>query len=315
MQALLELDCIPAGMELFPAASDDQWTIIKKVIDDCDYYLVISAGRYGSIGPNGKSYTQMEYEYAVSLGKPVIGFLHTDPTSISVAKTEATVEGKAALEAFRALVRHKAVRTFINASDLGSVVSRSIVKLMKTHPAIGWIRADSAVSVVSASEVLRLRRQIDELTEQLRKASQQPPIGAGELAQGDDTFTINFDITYNCQRGKDYTWSRTAELTWNEIAKVILPVATSEAKEQLFREVLEKKAFNQVHTSLKKSEKQITDLVLTIQEEDFRTILIQLEALGLLEKVQNRGYAPTWKPTSYGESQLIQLYAIPRDAE
>ena len=26
MQALLELDCIPAGMELFPAANEDQWT-------------------------------------------------------------------------------------------------------------------------------------------------------------------------------------------------------------------------------------------------------------------------------------------------
>jgi hypothetical protein len=30
IQALLELDCIPVGMELFPAAADDQWTLIKK---------------------------------------------------------------------------------------------------------------------------------------------------------------------------------------------------------------------------------------------------------------------------------------------
>jgi hypothetical protein len=25
IQALLELDCIPSGMELFPAANEDQW--------------------------------------------------------------------------------------------------------------------------------------------------------------------------------------------------------------------------------------------------------------------------------------------------
>jgi hypothetical protein len=31
MQALLELDCIPAGMELFPASTDDQWTLIQRV--------------------------------------------------------------------------------------------------------------------------------------------------------------------------------------------------------------------------------------------------------------------------------------------
>lgn len=35
MQALLELDCIPAGMELFPASTDTQWTLIERVIDNC----------------------------------------------------------------------------------------------------------------------------------------------------------------------------------------------------------------------------------------------------------------------------------------
>jgi len=40
IQALLELDCIPVGMEMFPAADDDQWTLIKRLIDDCDYYIL-----------------------------------------------------------------------------------------------------------------------------------------------------------------------------------------------------------------------------------------------------------------------------------
>lgn len=70
MQALLELDCIPSGMELFPAANDDQWTLTKKVIDDSDYYIVIIAGRYGSVGPEGYSYTEMEYRYALETKKP-----------------------------------------------------------------------------------------------------------------------------------------------------------------------------------------------------------------------------------------------------
>src|SRR5947207_13723956 len=93
MQALLELDSIPSGMELFPAANDDQWTLIKKVIDDCDYYLVIIGGRYGSRGPNGKSYTQLEYEYALSGSKPIISFLHGNPNSILAGKTEKSEQG------------------------------------------------------------------------------------------------------------------------------------------------------------------------------------------------------------------------------
>ena len=62
MQALLELECMPAGMELFPAANDTQWNWIKRVIDESDYYIVIVAGRYGSISPDtGLSFTEMEY--------------------------------------------------------------------------------------------------------------------------------------------------------------------------------------------------------------------------------------------------------------
>jgi hypothetical protein len=76
----LELDCLPSGMELFPAANEDQWTPIE-VIDDCDYYVLIIGGRYGSVHPSGKSYTQMKYEYALSKNKPTIAFLHEDPAT------------------------------------------------------------------------------------------------------------------------------------------------------------------------------------------------------------------------------------------
>ena len=97
MQALLELDSIPSGMELFPAANDDQWTLIKKVIDDCDYYLVIIGGRYGSRGPNGKSYTQLEYEYALSKDKPTIAFLHQNPGNLPLARFSGASESNMAM--------------------------------------------------------------------------------------------------------------------------------------------------------------------------------------------------------------------------
>jgi hypothetical protein len=44
IRTLMEMDCIPAGMELFPAANEEQFKFIKKVIDDCDYYLLIIWG-------------------------------------------------------------------------------------------------------------------------------------------------------------------------------------------------------------------------------------------------------------------------------
>ncbi|MGO7550591.1 DUF4062 domain-containing protein, partial [Rhizobium leguminosarum] len=50
---ILDLNHIPAGMELFPAADVEQLDYIKKVIDDCDYYLLIVGGRYGSLDADG----------------------------------------------------------------------------------------------------------------------------------------------------------------------------------------------------------------------------------------------------------------------
>ena len=43
IRAVMELDCIPAGMELFPAADEEQFEFIKRVINDCDYYLRLAS--------------------------------------------------------------------------------------------------------------------------------------------------------------------------------------------------------------------------------------------------------------------------------
>ena len=88
VQALLSLDHFPAGMELFPASDDDQWALIKGVIDDSDYYIIIIAARYGSVSEEGVSYTEKEFDYAVSIGKPVLAFLHEHPEEIPAKNTD-----------------------------------------------------------------------------------------------------------------------------------------------------------------------------------------------------------------------------------
>src|ERR1700680_2418634 len=83
-QAILEAGCFPSGMELFPASDDTQWELIKRVIEESDYYIVIVSARYGSLGPEGLSYTEMEYDYAVMKGIPVLGFIRGDVGNVSV---------------------------------------------------------------------------------------------------------------------------------------------------------------------------------------------------------------------------------------
>ena len=104
IQALLELDCFPAGMELFPASDDERWELITNVIDDSDFYVVIIGGRYGSVDTEGISYTEREYDYAVEAKKPILGFLHRDPGEIAQKYTENDPNLRNRLEVFRTKV-------------------------------------------------------------------------------------------------------------------------------------------------------------------------------------------------------------------
>jgi len=145
MQALLELDCIPCGMEYFPAANEDQWTFIKSLIDRCDYFIVIIGGKYGSEHPDGKSYTQMEYEHALSKGIPTIGFTHHDRNSLPPEKIETEDTKIRKLDSFISFVRSKLCKDWKNTYELGGGVSRSLVQLMKNNPRVGWVRADTVM--------------------------------------------------------------------------------------------------------------------------------------------------------------------------
>lgn len=103
---LLECDAFPTGMEIFPATDDDAWTLICRIIDQCDYYLLVIAGKYGSVNSkSGLSYTEMEYDYAVSAGKPVMAFLHGDLGELKSDLCEDSEEGKTKLRNFREKVQ------------------------------------------------------------------------------------------------------------------------------------------------------------------------------------------------------------------
>lgn len=79
VEAILSSGNIPAGMELFTAGDETQMIVIKRWIEESDVYLLILGGRYGSIEKNsGKSYTHLEYEYALSINKPLFAVVITD---------------------------------------------------------------------------------------------------------------------------------------------------------------------------------------------------------------------------------------------
>jgi hypothetical protein len=101
LKSVLDMGHIPSGMEIFPAADVEQFEYIKKIIDECDYYVLIVAARYGSLDAAGVSYTEKEYHYAVSQKKTVLAFVYNDVGNIATNKTDTDQELQKKLAAFR----------------------------------------------------------------------------------------------------------------------------------------------------------------------------------------------------------------------
>jgi Domain of unknown function (DUF4062) len=317
MHALLELDCMPSGMELFPAANDSQWNLIKKVIDDCDYYILIVAGRYGSLSSEGLSYTEMEYRYALETGKPIISFLHRNPGQIIADKTEQSQEGREKLASFRALVEKRLCKHWESPAELGSVVSRSLIQLMKSEPGIGWVRANELPDKDAMTDLLRLRRQVDELQAALARTRITAPKESEGLAQGHDVHGLDCTVTTRNPATYDREkWGYWANVTWNDIFAAVAPLMIHEAPEGRLKQAFDALVVERLHGPVGKDKKLAGHEVIsiTLDDQDFQTVKIQLRALGLVAKSEKarsvKDSGTYWTLTPYGDEVMTRLRAI-----
>lgn len=323
IKALLELDCFPASMEFFPSTDDDQWTLIKQIIDDCDYYIVIIGGRYGSLSSEGISYTEKEYRYALEIGKPIIAFLHNDPDSLPKKKSEIDADAIKKLEEFKELVQKKMCKYWSNAIELGSVVSRSFIKLQKSHPSVGWVRGNLVPEKDSSIELLELTREIERLNKQLEDTKTKAPKGSENLAQGYDKIALNYSCESNDGSAYEFqsthTWTGVLNVTWNDIFAYISPILINEANENHIRNLITTFVKKHGTENLKKNKDskghKFKNFVLN--DEDYHTIKIQLRALGLIQQSNQkravRDKETYWTLTPYGDTIMNQLRAVKRE--
>lgn len=143
-QCLLEMGCIPVGMEQFPASNMSQMEYIKMMLDDCDYYILILAGKYGSTDSDGVGFTEKEYDYAIKKGIPVMSFIIKDPGTLQSQKCEVSDAGRAKLTAFRNKVcNQKLVKSYTDIGSLQAAVAISLNRCIQDYPAIGWLRGSN----------------------------------------------------------------------------------------------------------------------------------------------------------------------------
>jgi len=167
--SLLKSAHIPVGMEQFVATNEEQFDFIKRVISETDYYILIIGNRYGSIyDGEGISYTEKEYDYAISMGIPVLAFVHGNPDSLPVNKSERTAIGRKRLAAFRKKVtggsqRMVSLEDWKTSDALATLVTIALQNAIKKasdnkEERLGWIRGSENISELLGADISTVER-------------------------------------------------------------------------------------------------------------------------------------------------------------
>jgi hypothetical protein len=304
IQALWELDCIPTGMEAFVASNESQWAVIKRVIDECDYYVLLIGGRYGTVTPEGVSYTEKEYRYAKSIGLPVLAFVHGTPEAIPVGKVELDAGQRSKLEAFRAgVMSDHPIRTWSSASELGGLVSRSLVREARINPRPGWIRNDGSSPIALLEQINALTQENQEL--RLSAVADEP--ADESLESGSDRITLGGEWKKYVSGAGHQTERWSASATWDELFRDLGPALINEATETKCDDIIVR-----FHGFAKPADGQFGKDV-NLDPESLNEVLIQFRALGLIQPgVRKRGVndrSSYWAITPKGDKHLVSLLA------
>jgi hypothetical protein len=326
LQAVLELKAFPAGMELFPSADDEQWAFIQREIESSDYYVLITAGKYGSLAAEGISFTEKEYDYAVGLKKYVMSFVRHDLSKVAAGQSEMDPERRQKLEAFhRKVKQNKLVRFYTNPHELKAQVMQALMHAFQFQPKEGWVRAKHARRIEDLEEVARLQKDISQLAQeraQLAQKNQQLSSHVAALsksplllAQGDDE--VDWKVRYECNSSEHAPDAPEASFvfksTWNQLfVSIFWDLPNKASREEIRTRICDSVAGEFVHGYPEYGDCIETGSRPSFAPDDLDSIVngcrIQFQGLGLISV----RYDDTWWLEQKGIKQLCSVKGMHR---
>jgi hypothetical protein len=222
VRAILDAGHMPSGMEAFAAGNASVWETIRGWIDSCDALMVIIGGRYGEVEPeSGKSYTQLEYEYAQQRGKEVFALVLSKDALDAKARTlgaDAHDDYGEKLKAFRELVLKKMGAMVSDPQRIQYETMKALSEIADRGRVSGWVpgnvlRRLEDENTVLASENASLREAVRGNGADIPFAALLTLLEADHLPAQEDTLAKV--LVDNCDAVMQVIWSnQRAENQW-----------------------------------------------------------------------------------------------------
>ena len=220
---------------------------------------------------------------------------------------------KKKLDDFKRLASKKLVKFWTDPANLGSLVSRSVIKLIKEFPTKGWVRAENIVDESSIKEISRLQKENNELRKQVEKLSIEAPEGSEQFVQGEDFFEVTACYWENESSSRKRCYFN-IKFTWNQLFTQVAPKLLAPCSDILFKAAFEPLLNDAIIESNKSIDPGYVDSYLT--DNSFNQIKIQFRVLGLIKLYQDTAAKKRteeyWQLTPYGDHKMMELLAIKR---
>ncbi|MDR2160247.1 MAG: DUF4062 domain-containing protein, partial [Treponema sp.] len=221
-QIVMELGHIPVGGDYFDPSDRNSALLIRKNIEECDYFVCLVAHRYRE-GEGGDSPLEAEYLHAVRKEIPVIALIIDEKARWKAAKKEKDPAIVKKLEAFKAKLRKEPHETWTGTAELRQKFMGLLIQEMNVHPRQGWVPAGQVVDPLVVNELSRLSSENGALKKQIKMESGEIVTRLREQVKHTlRVLALNkADLSFYYTSGEN--WENTRKFRYLRLFKLLVP--------------------------------------------------------------------------------------------
>ena len=204
----------------------------RRQIDDCDYVVILLGSAYGEQSVSGVGYMHLEYIYAVTKQKPIIVFMHEEPSARDGALHDDKPELREKFQEFRKLLQNEVdqVFTYRSMRDLEMAVRFNLPQMLERSPVLGWVRPQNIQ--VLQDEIDHLKNKLEQLETEAGKREVDPFLSLPKVSMH-EPFSFEYRM-HAYQDGNFKELKIQKKLTWAQLLSILGTTFVHPTPEEFF---------------------------------------------------------------------------------